>query len=70
MEDKILNMLMEHKEKLTVEPKLAVPYLMAAYAKTGVVDDVSNCKPDYLWDRYGLPYLLPTGFHRFMPINT
>lgn len=62
MEDKILNMLTEHKDKLTVEPRLVVPPLLATYEKAGVVDEISKCKPDYLWDRYGLPYLAAMGY--------
>ena len=59
MRNKVMTMLNEHKDQLTLAPELLIDELIKKYEYNGAVDAVENCPPEHLWARYGLPYILP-----------
>lgn len=59
MRNKVMTMLNAHKDQLALAPELIIDDLIKKYEFNGTVDAVENCPPEHLWDRYGLPYILP-----------
>ena len=59
MRNKVMTMLNEHKDQLTLAPELIIDELMKKYEINNALSDVEACHPEHLWDRYGLPYILP-----------
>jgi hypothetical protein len=55
---RILKILNDHKDQLTIAPDLLVDELVKNLDFNNRILDVCYCPDEYMWDRYVLPYIL------------